>query len=326
MPSAKQHPIVVLVPVKNEEWILHRFLSVCEQFAELIIIADQHSTDRSVEICQQYKKVVVIQNKDQAYDEASRQLLLIEKARELIPGPKILLAIDADEILAANAMETRGWQTMLHADPGTVLRFEKPDLCLTAHSCTRWPNTWPLAYVDDGAPHKPRKVHSIRIPQPDYAKYLDVWEVKFLHYASIRPDAQKAKFRFYAALENTLGTKPLRHRRAFYQPRKALTPGGKLEPAPEEWFTRWEQLGIDMRSIESSVFAWHDIEVLRMIAKHGAKRFWMDPIWEFDWERARQFAIAQGLEGIPTAPVARPPVSYQFAVRLYDMAMRRLRR
>jgi glycosyltransferase involved in cell wall biosynthesis len=61
--------IVVLTPIKNEEWILERFLSVTSQFADLIIIADQNSTDSSRNICQKYPKVKLIENKSDQYDE-----------------------------------------------------------------------------------------------------------------------------------------------------------------------------------------------------------------------------------------------------------------
>ena len=87
--------IIVVTPVKNEDWILDRFLSVTSQFADLIIIADQNSTDKSIEICQRYPKVKLIQNNSEQYDEASRQILLLQTARELVPEHKIILALGA---------------------------------------------------------------------------------------------------------------------------------------------------------------------------------------------------------------------------------------
>jgi glycosyltransferase involved in cell wall biosynthesis len=105
--------IVVVTPVKNEAWILDRFLSVTSQFADQIVVADQESTDKSVAICRKYPKVTVIQNNSSEFNEADRQKLLINKARELVPEHKIILALDADEILAANALKTTSWQEML---------------------------------------------------------------------------------------------------------------------------------------------------------------------------------------------------------------------
>src|SRR5689334_16635952 len=43
--------VVVVTPVRNEAWILDRFLAVASRFAERIIVADQRSTDDSRAIC-----------------------------------------------------------------------------------------------------------------------------------------------------------------------------------------------------------------------------------------------------------------------------------
>src|SRR5262249_47213302 len=50
-------PVVVLTPVRNEAWILARFLAVTARFADLILVADQGSTDGSAELCRACPKV-----------------------------------------------------------------------------------------------------------------------------------------------------------------------------------------------------------------------------------------------------------------------------
>ena len=52
-------PLVVLTPVKNEAWILERFLRVCNDFADAIIIADQSSTDGSRDVIARYEPRVI---------------------------------------------------------------------------------------------------------------------------------------------------------------------------------------------------------------------------------------------------------------------------
>src|SRR6185436_5866188 len=106
------------------------------------------------------------------FDEAHRQDLLLAAARERAPMPRILLALDADEILAADAMDRAGWRTMLAAPPGTVLSFELVDLYLTTDRCMRHDRWRPFGYVDDGAPHTGRIIHSGRIPLPPGAPNL----------------------------------------------------------------------------------------------------------------------------------------------------------
>jgi glycosyltransferase involved in cell wall biosynthesis len=281
--------IVVVTPIKNEDWILDRFLSVTSQFADLIIIADQNSTDKSRDICQKYPKVKLVENKLDQYDEASRQILLLKTARELVPEHKIILALDADEILAANAIDTIGWQTMLQAPPGTVLFFEKPDLYLTPYKCIRYDQPWPLGYVDDGVEHQPKKVHSIRVPQPKYAKYLYIHDVKIIHYALVRTEAQASKMRFYSVVEKMLRTKNFIIRRKAYNSKIDWTKSGKIEISSDNWFLGWESIGIDMKSVNNSKYYWWDYEILKYFKNHGYWQFWLDDIWDFDWEDFRQY-------------------------------------
>ena len=73
--------IIVLVPVRNEAWILRTFLDCASLWADHIIVADQSSTDGSAEIAAGFPKVTVIENPSLVYSEVERQRLLIEAAR-----------------------------------------------------------------------------------------------------------------------------------------------------------------------------------------------------------------------------------------------------
>ena len=39
--------VICMTPVKNEEWIMERFLAAASLWADCIIVADQHSQDRT---------------------------------------------------------------------------------------------------------------------------------------------------------------------------------------------------------------------------------------------------------------------------------------
>ncbi len=306
--------IVVLTPVKNEAWILDRFLSVTSQFADLIIIADQNSTDGSWEIYKHYPKVHVIENKDQTYDEASRQLLLIETARKLVPGRRILLAFDSDEIMAADAMQSAEWQTLLNAKPGTVLLFEKPDLCYSPDKCLRWRRSpWPLGYVDDGIEHKPSKVHSIRIPSPPYATLLVFNKIKVLHYAFTRISSQNAKMRMYSVVENNLNTLNFIKRRYRYSKNKQWHLAGPMENSNPDWFSSWEKKGIDMTSISEEKYYWQDYSVLENFKKFGCQKYWYDDIWDVNWNH-----VKSSNSQYASLNIIQPPVYLKLFVRVTD--------
>lgn len=316
--------IVVITPVRNEAWILDRFLSVTSQFADQIIIADQNSTDDSLEICKRYSKVNLVRNESDSFNEADRQILLIQKARDLVPEHKILLALDADEILAANAIQTCGWQTMLKAKPGTVLYFEKPDLFGSPSKAIRYENPWPLGYVDDGAEHNPKKIHSIRIPQPDHSPRLYIHDVKILHYGLTRLDAQNSKRRFYVVIEKILKNKNLFLRRSQYLPNFNYIQLGKLDKSPKEWFRAWEEIGIDMFSIYHSTYYWQDLEVLKYFNQYGASKFWFENIWDCDWEACLAYANSLNIDDVSKLSVRRPPQVILFVMNFLDTIYTRI--
>lgn len=307
--------IVVLTPLKNDAWILRRFLEVTSVFADHIFVADQGSTDGGLEICREFPKVTVLDNSASDYDEASRQQLLIAAARERVPLPRILLALDSDELLAANAMSTAAWQRMLDAPPRTVLFFEKPNIYLTPFNCERRDLDFPGGFVDDGiTPHEARRVHSVRIPMPPDGPQLTLGDIKIMHYALARPQAQKAKIRMYAALENLMGTKTLYTRRRYYWRKRVFRALGPIEPTPREWFEAWERRGIDMTAIQDVEPYWQDVALFELMLKHGARRFWLDDIWEKDWNR---FAKSLGR----SERIAPPPRLLRFAVDLAQDAL-----
>ena len=279
-----QPSVVVLTPVKNDAWILRRFLEVTSIFADRILIADQGSTDGSVEICREFPKVTLLDNSASGYDEAARQQLLLRAARQMVPMPRLLLALDCDEVLAADAMGTAGWRAMLAARPGTILFFEKPNLYLSPANCERRPFDFPGGFVDDDlSPHRAQRIHSPRLPMPPQFPRLTLDDVKFLHYALVRPEAQKAKMRMYAAIENVFGTKSLYTRRRYYWSKRVLRAMGPVEPTPPDWFGAWESRGIDMTTIYDTQPYWQDIATLDLLLEHGSRRFWYDDIWQKDW-------------------------------------------
>jgi hypothetical protein len=218
-------------------------------------------------------------------------------------------------------MATPGWQAMLHAAPGTALCFEKPDLYLTTSQCIRYATPWPIGYADDGAEHTPKEIHSIRIPIPDSAPRLHLDDVKFLHYGMVRIDSQRARNRLYCVIENVRRTSPVWRRRAVYAAGFDWTTRGRLDACPREWFDGWERIGIDMTTVPSEPFYWHDYDVLRYFKRYGPRRFWADDIWDCDWEACRAHARNAGVPGIPDEPVAAPPAAIRSAMTCVDRAL-----
>jgi glycosyltransferase involved in cell wall biosynthesis len=314
--------IVVVTPVRNEASILDRFLSVTSQFADVIIVADQGSTDGSRSIYPRYPKVVVIENPCVGFNEDERQVLLLAEARKRVPGRRLILALDADELLAADAVSKRGWQTALDAPAGTVVCFEKLDVLSPPDQCIRYPRTWAHGYVDDGAEHAPEPIHSTRVPTPVGAPHLNLWDVKILHFALRQPDVRLAKMRLYSVIEATKRTARLHNRRRAYAADRNFVAENTVSPVCPEWIAGWERIGIDMQSTVSERYYWQDFEVLRYFARYGTRKYWFDDIWNFDWEECREYGRQLGLEGLPTGPIRRPPPGVPLMMRAFVKIVR----
>lgn len=318
--------VVVVTPVRNEAWILERFLSVTSRFADHIIIADQGSTDGSRAICRRYPKVTLLDNPAERFNEEEFRPLLLRHARASVPMPRVILALDADEVLAANAIRTPAWRTLLAAPPGTILCLERVDLYDTPDRCMRHDLLTPLGYVDDGAEYATRPLHGPRIPISHDGRRLQLPDIKVLHYSALRPSALAAKVRWYCVMENARRSCPnVFKRRLRYAMHVDLTGAGRMDRTPPEWFSGWEEMGIDMRSVVQERYDWHDFEVLQYFREHGAKRFWLDDIWGFDWEACRQYAKGRNLPGIPDIPVRPPPRALVLAMRVLS-ALHRIQR
>lgn len=298
---------IVLTPIRNEEWILDQFLQTCSMFADHIIIADQNSTDRSIEIASKYEKVILISNKNVNFNEAERQKLLITKARELFGLGNFLLALDADEIISADSINAKGWKTIREAATGTVFLFDKPTPIFNIPKALRYNEGFPLGFKDDGSEHVPSLIHSIRIPTPEHADYIQINDILFLHLCFARPNIQFSKNRYYCVLENVNKVRPLRLRRllySFYTPKDYIY-GDTVNINPL-WFDLYDKMQISLRDFKEETYYYMDFEVLKIFKEYGVEKFYNEPIWKFDWEKCRLEAIRQNIQGIPTKPIKEP--------------------
>jgi len=222
-----------------------------------------------------------------------------------------LFALDADEILTADSVHNIGWQTMRESQPGTVLYFEKPDLYITPYQVIRYSLMSPFAYVDDGVEHTPLKIHSVRIPNPDYAVRLYLHDVKILHYSLTRIEAQNSKQKFYSMLENIYKKNHFLARRKVYAPNFDYVNSNKVDITPQKWFEGWEKLGIDMKTIQSSRKFWYSDEALKLFSQHGYKKFWMD-------------SLAKQSGGL--IPVKKPPYLLQLSLKILDRLYKKVKK
>ena len=275
--------VICLTPVRNEAWILDRFLACASLWADRIIVGDQHSTDGSQEIARRFDKVELLENRSTEFDEHQRSTLLIDAARRY-PGPRLLIALDADEVLSANFMDSPEWERVLSSPPGTVMAFDWVNLLPGCRAYWRRLRRR-LGFMDDGSPFVGTKFHSQRIPIPKNDRRLELNDIKVLHYALVDSDRVKSKVRWYQAFEalSAPGTSATANYRRYFHPHDV---GGEdTFPVGAGWFEGYEKLGIDMTTVERPAHYWWDLEVMTWILQHGPERFRHLPIWDVDWSR-----------------------------------------
>ena len=201
-------------------------------------------------IAKQFKKVRVITNAETTFNEAGRQQMLIAAAREF-PGPRVIVALDADEFLTPN-WNSPEWCAALSSAPGTVLSFDWVNLLPDGKHAWIPPEKIPYAFVDDGSPHTSHRIHATRIPVPPHSKRHALTDVKVLHLQYTDWSRMKSKQRWYQCWEkiNQPAKRPIQIYRQYH--RMDSFPPEQLHQVRREWIHGYVDLGITLPPQASS--------------------------------------------------------------------------
>jgi hypothetical protein len=303
--------IIVLVPVRNEAWILPTFLECASLWADHIIVADQLSEDRSRELAAGFPKVTLIDNPSATFSEVERQRLLIAAARRF-PGPRLLMALDADEIVSANILDEPEWKQAMQMPPGTVLAFPKVELFGSLkqyflHSVEDKDSWIPFGYMDDGAEHQGSVIHTCRIPEPAGPPRFQLNNVVVLHLSRLNMLRAESKDRWYRCFERiSFPQKNILTIHRLYDFFERLKDTFNIRATHPDWFANYQKAGIDLNINETETVFWWDWEILRLFKKYGTAPFRHLDIWSVDWEALRLQGQSRGVPGLPEQPVHIP--------------------
>ena len=275
--------VICITPIKNEQWILDNFIQCTSLWADYIIIADQNSTDKSKEIAQKYPKVILVDNPSSEYNESSRSKILIEAARH-IPEPRLIIALDADEMFTANFMCSPEWGKVLQVPPGTMIKFNWANVAPDFQYYWNTPMEFHWGLMDDGTEHIGSKIHSNRIPiSSSGITPILLKEIRVLHYQYTHTERVKSKQRWYQCWERL--NDPTQSSLQLYRRHHHMDAISKndMYPLPKEWLSGYEEKGIDMTTINRESIFWWDREIVDWIAKYGAETFRKQAIWHINW-------------------------------------------
>lgn len=271
---------ICLTPVKNESWILDRFLSAASIWADYIIISDQGSNDGSLEIAKKYEKVIIVDNSTIGdFNEYQIRKPLFDTARK-IEGPKVFISLDADEFLTPN-FDSPEWNTIELSAPGTIITIKGCNI----YSDMR--HYWDgldivCGYVDDGAPYEAKLVHTARSICPKGHPILMLHDIKMMHYQYTDWNRMMFKHRWYQCLEliNKENNVVDIFRRYHHVSQIHNYPQKEL---PEWWMSKYAEHNIDM----TSVLCPFDLEIKKRIIcyfqEYGCTFFRHLDIWDVNW-------------------------------------------
>jgi hypothetical protein len=285
---------VCLAPVRNEAWVINSFLAAAKQWATDVIVADQGSTDGTLQMVTAAPGVDVVTNSSRAYDESHRRRILLDRARS-IQGKRLLFGLDADEAISANFSSSAEWQQLDSLPPGTILRFRWVNILPGFEYAWIPPEPTAFGFVDDDSDHAGVRIHSSRIPHPPGAPTFDLQEVVVLHFQYVAWERMLSKHRWYQAWEHSVHKKkgPLQIFREYHH--MYGWSENEIQPVRPEWLSGYDAAGIQFRSLQAEPVTWWDQEIVQMLRDKGPAAFRKIAIWNQNWnEVADRLGVPHG--------------------------------
>jgi hypothetical protein len=303
--------IIAMMPVRNEAWILNRTLQTLSEIADVIIVADQGSTDGTTDILRRFPKVVLTENPYVTHTTLIRARLL-DIARQY-DGENLLLFTDADEIVSANVLDDGTLRELRELRPGTAIEVELVNLWRGTTTWrddgSPWAGRWmQIAFRDDrqvgyGDPEHAAD-HNPRVPACRMHRRVE--ELKLLHFQFVIFERMLAKQRWYRALETYERGVEHADQINLYYCRTSDERSLQVTPVRAKWFKGWTDRGVELDHFDRSGLYWQELEVLRFFGERGPSYFSGIDIWDVDWEQRRQAAIALGWPHVPHKPIIDP--------------------
>jgi len=309
--------IIVLMPVRNEEWILEKSLKAISLFADHIIVGNQASIDRTPQICKRFPKVVYLINPEEYPGKKNRRQILLDKARELYGAGNIIFCLDADEIPTSNILEDASWKNSLESlKIGQSIKLEWVNLWRSSRKYCHDKSIWKKSFryfifKDDGVTNYTLgNIHESKIPSVFLKRYLRHENIKIMHFHFVLWSRMISKQQHCRIME----------KRVFPQ-KSFLIINGRywntkderniiLKDTPNSWLKNWQDKGINLENFSKNELYWFDIEILQDFKRYGTEYFkWLD-IWDTNWEKKRQIAIERGVKRLPENEIKDPRPFY----------------
>ena len=288
--SLTQPLFICTTPIRNEAKILNRFLECASLWADHIIISDQCSEDNSREIAVRYPKVTLVENFEPEYNEKQVRQILIDEARK-IKGPKIIFAVDADEILTPEILQDAELEKFYSAASGVVFMANFVNICQDMKHYWSGPLRLPVAFYDDGiSQFEAEKIHTFRNICPEYAPKINLKSPKIMHFQFTDWERMESKHRWYQCWERINNPKKsaIEIYRGYHHMYSISQ--GEMHDIPDSWFEEYKKIGINIDTINKDSEYYWDKTVLDYFETYGTVFFKKEAIWDINWvEKANYY-------------------------------------
>lgn len=306
---------ILVMPVKNEEWIIEKTLSCASLWADHIIVADQNSTDNTREICAMFPKVKIIENKAEFHSSNVRKILL-DAAREF-DGFNAIFSFDADEVPTSHIFSFELDKVLKALAPGTAIEMQWLNLW---RSCDKyrddasvWSNSWKqFGFIDNRVMQYDNlnviNDHTSRVPSEATKNNSRLQFPKVLHYQFVDFERVMSKQAYNRIIEfvqrprNFIESLKINLK---YFPTKDEQ-DINLKEVPQEWVDVYSLNKINFCNLQKEALTWFDLASLKKIKIFGLREFSSIDIWDIPWEQKRQLAILQHSLNVPDYEIMDP--------------------
>jgi len=276
--------------MKNEEIMIEQCLRALALYTDAIIVLDDASEDRSVNIVTSLIDECTIEKiicKDNWFrDEPGDRNLLLQAGREI--GGTHFIVIDADEIFTANQLENNYLRNkILQLEPGDQI-------------WTHWIRLWRsidqfridgaeyknCIFCDDGqCTYESGYIHTPRIPrnltpgtinaEENYEKY------GLLHFQAVNWNNIRIRKAWYQCMERIRQPHMKKERINTYYNNMINEDELSLMPSPSDWYSGYDFFN---KEIPGKNETWKEKQILQWFERYGRSHFADLNIWDIDWD------------------------------------------
>lgn len=272
--------------LKNEDWIIDTTFPILEKISDEIIVANNNSSDKSIELLRNYN-VEIINNDSTTHSNKVRWKLL-DEARERHGSNNLIMCIDADEFVPPGLF-LKNKKNLEAESPGTVFASPWVQVWRNVTQYRNDKSVWnpkvnlkPFMFLDNANIDYKRTLvlndHTARVPE---VNTLSVKKTNFplIHLQFANWERSQIKQLWYQCVELTNGFHPneINNKYKVASDEKNI----KYKKLKKKWV---KDVFLDPKIEKSKILdIWYVEEINKMINDFGIEKFRLLDIWKNDF-------------------------------------------